>query len=70
MRVKIYDLDGRVVKDLPIPPRESISGNYEIIWRGDDASGAFVAPGVYLFRISVDADSGEQEVVRAVYVVY
>ncbi|MBN1827230.1 MAG: hypothetical protein JW958_13310 [Candidatus Eisenbacteria bacterium] len=42
----IYDIRGRLVRDIPIPP-----GAGSIDWDGRDASGRDAAPGVYFYRI-------------------
>ena len=49
MRVRIYGLDGRLVKTLVddvLTP-----GRYSEIWDGSDRAGRKVASGIYLFRM-------------------
>ena len=57
VRVTIFDLSGAVVKEI-IEERADPRGPHSIIWLGDDAQDALVAPGIYLARIDVDVDSG------------
>lgn len=72
VRVKIYDLSGRLVQNLTdsIPPRESVNGRYEIPWNGEDSGGQKVSPGAYVCRITVEADTGRSTTSRMIYVVY
>ena len=61
--VAIYDLGGRLVKTLwdePLP-----AGGHTVAWKGLDASGAFVPPGIYLLRVAIDLDSGSGGSTRA-----
>ena len=39
-------------------------------WNGQDAGGATVPPGIYLWRIDVNADSGDAIELRVVEVAY
>ena len=66
--VSIYDLSGRLVRDLYSGTDQS--GVYGVDWNGLDNSGILVAPGLYLSRISVDADRGQGDKVLLVAVVY
>ncbi len=61
-RVRVYDATGRVVRELgqgTIQPRTSLS----IPWRGDDARGRFLTPGLYLLHLDGD---GRRETTRVV----
>ena len=61
-RVRVYDATGRVVRELGqgmIQPRTSLS----IPWRGDDARGRFLTPGLYLLHLDGD---GRRETTRVV----
>ena len=70
VRVKVYDLSGRSIRDLSIPPRGSINGRYEIPWNGEDNKGQKVPPGVYVCRITIEADTGRSSTSRMIYVLY
>jgi hypothetical protein len=52
--VRVHDLAGRLVADLFGGANPGSGG--EVVWNGRDASGRAVAAGVYLCRITVDAD--------------
>ena len=47
-----------------------MSGRHEVVWDGTDDSGERVAPGIYLYQISLDADNGTEELLGTVSVVY
>ncbi len=49
VRLVLYDVSGRLVDELWNAP--AASGFHEVAWEGRDASGARVAPGVYLLRL-------------------
>ncbi|MBT5450792.1 MAG: hypothetical protein HOK90_16515 [Gemmatimonadetes bacterium] len=66
--VAVYDLTGRVRK--VIYSGLNSSGRYRKTWDGTDASGAKVAPGIYLLRIEIDADSGAESKTKIVPVAY
>ena len=65
--VRIFDLAGREVVAL-------MSSGGDVLrsfsWDGLDASGARVAPGVYVCRIAAGADAGQGEVIRTLAVAY
>ena len=66
--VEIFDLSGRRVRQLVSTPRSA--GAYEEVWDGRDAQGALVAPGIYVCRVGVEADSRTFEEVQLIGVVY
>lgn len=51
--LKIYDVQGRVVKQLANGPMPA--GNYFTKWNGNNESGKPVSSGVYIYRLSVGA---------------
>lgn len=65
--VDVYDLSGRRVKQ--VYSGEDASGRYAQRWDGQ-GNDAVVPPGMYIYRISVDADEGESTVSGVVSVVY
>ena len=65
---RIFDLSGRLV--YRVYTGTDKSGRYSRSWDGTDADGNVVPPGSYLFRISVDADSGNEETSGIVVVAY
>ena len=68
VRVEMFDLSGRLVRQV-YRGLES-SGEYERTWRGAGRDGQVVAPGIYLYRVLVHADSGQEERSGLVTVVY
>ena len=72
VRVTIYDLGGRKIREL-VARRRRAAGAYVLRWRGEDDHGRIVPPGAYVCRLRVDADSGSRAagvVSRMVYCVY
>ena len=66
--VTIYDLDGRQVRRLE---ELASSGQLAIEWDGRDESGESVLPGIYLYRLFVDSDTGtDNELLGTVAVAY
>lgn len=51
-RLRILDLRGRVVAQLPVPP--SVGGSQAVEWDGRDASGGLLARGTYLVELLAD----------------
>ena len=69
---QMYDLSGRLLWEEE-QMRARASGSYAVRWSGVDAFGTNVAPGVYLLRLSVDAqrDAGsDTDLLRPIHVVY
>ena len=65
--VQIYDLCGQLVWEAR--ERRS-SGLGSVVWRGMDRSGERVVPGIYVYRISVDAAVGEDRRTGLIGVAY
>jgi hypothetical protein len=78
--IQIFDLSGRIVRDLK--PEPLVAGSYlnssgagagrasPGYWDGTDAAGKVVSPGLYLYRIEVDLDTGDEVQSGVVAVVY
>lgn len=70
--IKIYDLTGKLVRDL----YESETGSYAFIaensieWNGKNNDGKTVRPGVYIYQIIVDSDNGGENISKTVVVAY
>ena len=56
IKVEVFDLLGRQVRVLA-DGRER-SGTFEVFWKGLDETGRRVTPGIYLYRIELQTDSG------------
>ena len=65
--VEVLDLGGRPVAQLT-PAAKGPTRRFR--WDGQDAAGAIVPPGIYLWRIDVNADSGDAIELRVVEVAY
>jgi hypothetical protein len=72
LSVKIYDLTGRLIKDL----YDDKTGAYAFIsdngitWDGKDNDGRIVRPGLYLYQIVVDSDNGGENITKTIVVSY
>ncbi len=71
LRVDIYDLSGRRVRDLS-KITEHPSGERRIAWDGRDEAGIVVPPGIYLVRVgfATDSDADGTYASRLVHVAY
>ncbi|MBN1824253.1 MAG: hypothetical protein JW803_08045 [Endomicrobiales bacterium] len=47
--LKIYDINGREVKMIPVSP-SAISLGWRLVWDGRDEDGNLVPPGVYIYQ--------------------
>ena len=56
VKVRIYDLGGRLVRRLDAQ-KPLVAGKYVLDWTADDQQGRMVPPGIYILRIDIDADS-------------
>ncbi len=68
LSAEIYDLNGRRVRQLR--GETGTSALYQLAWDGRDDGGEMVAPGLYIFRIAVEAGSGSEEKLGYVALVY
>ena len=59
VKVRIYDLGGRLVRRLDTQ-KPLVAGRYVLAWAAEDQQGRLVPPGIYLLRINIDADSERQ----------
>jgi hypothetical protein len=67
VRLEVYDLNGR---RLHLIERQLSSGGYSQQWDGRDESGQIVPPGLYILRISTEADDAGEARTRLVSVAY
>ena len=66
--VAVWDLSGRLVRQVYVG-LDGV-GAYERVWDGRDASGRLVPPGLYLYRVSVEADHQTVEAAKPLHVAY
>ena len=68
LRVEIFDLSGRPVRTLHQGLQRS--GRFGYSWDGRDESESVVRPGLYIYRIAVEAGAGEDQRSGVVAVAY
>ncbi|MXW79073.1 MAG: hypothetical protein F4Z57_08845 [Gemmatimonadetes bacterium] len=68
VEVALWDLSGRRVRQV-YAGRDDV-GAYERMWDGRDESGRLVPPGLYLYRVSVEADHQTVQQAGLLHVVY
>ena len=66
--LEIYDLSGRRVRR--VYEGEDPAGEYSHAWDGRDDSDELVPPGLYLYRLVVDVQSGKETNSGVVAVAY
>ena len=66
--VEVWDLSGHRVRQV-YSGADGI-GEYERAWDGRDETGGLVPPGIYLYRVSVDADREKVEKTGVLYATY
>lgn len=65
---EIYDLAGQRVRQLRGAP--GASAFYRLVWDGRNEQGELALPGLYIVRIVVEADSGDEEKLKQIGLVY
>ncbi len=79
--VEVFDVGGRRVRRLDTPrliggryPNLRVGGDVAQLspgfWDGKDDGGELVAPGIYLFSVTANLDTGDETVTGVVYVAY
>ena len=66
--VRIYGLDGRLIQEREA--QRGPDGLWSYTWSGRDAAGKVVAPGIYLVRISLEAQTDTENLLRTIAVAY
>jgi hypothetical protein len=66
--LEIYSLGGQRMAVLN--RSRAISGRIPLTWNGTDGMGSVLPPGVYLLRLSVDADGNSETLIRVISVAY
>jgi hypothetical protein len=60
LSLKIYDVTGRLIKDLRVPPRSTLS----VRWNGTDRVGAAMPAGVYFIRVEWGNVTAVEKIVK------
>jgi len=68
IRIEIYDLSGNLVE--VAHSDDSTSGRYSHLWDGTNRQEKLVPPGLYIYRITVDADKGRESKAGILSVAY
>ncbi len=68
VRIGLYDIGGQRLRLLH--KNRDGNGHYSHSWDGTDAQGRLVPPGLYIYRVEVDADRGGQSWQGSLGVVY
>ncbi len=68
IRVQVYDLAGRKVRELP--SGNGLAQRYNFVWDGRDESARIVPPGTYFVNIEIEGDSQSETALRILPVVY
>lgn len=68
LQVEVFDLSGRLLQ--VVYEGRQQSGRFNCSWDGRDRDGQVVPPGVYLYRVAVEAQQGEVQQTGTVAVVY
>ncbi len=56
IRIKIYSITGRLIKEIYVHEIEPVVNLYKIYWDGRDQDGNFVANGIYFYKVIVKKD--------------
>ena len=67
VHLEVHDLSGRRVKGIE---RNVAAGGYTLTWDGRNEEGKLVAPGLYLLRLSTEADVSGTAELRLISVSY
>ena len=65
--MRFYDLTGR---EVAVIGEERASGRWMAVWDGKDRHGDLLPPGIYILRMDVDTDGGNDAVTETVALVY
>ena len=68
LTLRIFDLGGRIVREVVAVP--SRSGSFDHAWDGRDDSGQVVPPGLYLYQVDLATDEGREVSSGILSVVY
>jgi hypothetical protein len=62
VKIRIFDLQGRVVKNLLQETKDP--GRYSAFWAGDNDAGQSVAPGIYFYRLETQSRTDTKKLVK------
>ena len=69
MRIKIYTIAGRLIKDIKIPATDLTYDFNKIYWDGRDEDGDIIANGVYLYKVILTVGDKTEDVIQKLAIV-
>ncbi|RKY97522.1 MAG: hypothetical protein DRQ13_04580, partial [Ignavibacteriae bacterium] len=69
MKIKIYTIAGRLIKDINIPAMDLSYDFNKIYWDGRDEDGDIIANGVYLYKVILTAGDKTEDVIQKLAIV-
>ena len=59
VRIRIFTIAGRAIRDLQIPAGDVRIGYNKVFWDGRDQDGSEIGNGIYLFRMMLEGEGGK-----------
>jgi hypothetical protein len=59
IRIKIFTIAGRAIRDLHVPASDVRIGYNKVFWDGRDQDGSEIGNGIYLFRMMLEGEGGK-----------
>jgi len=69
IKIKIYTIAGRLIKDIKIPATDLNYDFNKIYWDGRDEDGDIIANGVYLYKVILTAGDKTEDVIQKLAIV-
>jgi len=69
MKIKIYTIAGRLIKEIKIPAVDLSYDFNKIFWDGRDEDGDIIANGVYLYKVILTAGDKTEDVIQKLAIV-
>ena len=69
MKIKIYTIAGRLIKEIKIPAVDLSYDFNKIYWDGRDEDGDIIANGVYLYKVILTAGDKTEDVIQKLAIV-
>ena len=69
MKIKIYTIAGRLIKEIKIPAVDLSYDFNKIYWDGRDEDGDIIANGVYLYKVILTAEDKTEDVIQKLAIV-
>ncbi len=69
MKIKIYTIAGRLIKEIKIPAIDLSYDFNKIYWDGRDEDGDIIANGVYLYKVILTVGDKTEDVIQKLAIV-